>query len=576
MKKSVIKNKNLLFFLILFISIGFAYLSANLNILGSIAYRASTWDIHFEDILVDEELSFDDAVEPTLNQDRDTISMNLNFSKPGDRLVFYVDVVNNGSFDAKLDSINITNNLSSENNKLLDLSVKYLDGITVQENDILLAHNRKVLMISAEYSTNIDVSDLPSSVVNFTAEVNLNYVHLKDYNPIISTFKSPSYFKSLIKYLVTNDSSYLENMDSDSIAREHVTEVTYFKRASELKSGLTDTNNIATEDSANPIYLWFDDDIDTLYWYCESEIISLPSNSNYMFDSFRNLKDLNTLSSFDASDITSASGMFMCCKNIKSLFGLKTWNTSSIENLGDTFDECDNLVDLTGLNYWDVSNCTEFIETFADLINLKDLTALSNWRFGVVDSMHCMFFECYELESLDGLENWNVENVDWMESMFSNCYRLNDISALANWQFTNVESIYSMFESCSSLSNISHLMNWDVSNIDSIANLFYNCTSLSSIDALQNWNVSNVTSMYGTFYNCTSLSSVSALQNWNVSNVTSFGSSIKEGMFENCTGITDATILNGWTINQNATMTNMFLGSGITASTKPTWYTGNI
>ena len=61
-----------------------------------------------------EELSFDDAVEPTLNQDRDTISMTLSFNQPGDRLVFYVDVVNNGSFDAKLDSINITNNLSSE------------------------------------------------------------------------------------------------------------------------------------------------------------------------------------------------------------------------------------------------------------------------------------------------------------------------------------------------------------------------------------------------------------------------------------------------------------------------------
>ena len=41
-----------LFFLLLFISIGYAYLSASLSINGNTTIAANTWDIHFENLSI--------------------------------------------------------------------------------------------------------------------------------------------------------------------------------------------------------------------------------------------------------------------------------------------------------------------------------------------------------------------------------------------------------------------------------------------------------------------------------------------------------------------------------------------
>ena len=55
MKRHITKNRYVLFILVFFISLGFAYLSANLNILGGALLKSSSWDIHFEEIEVIEE-----------------------------------------------------------------------------------------------------------------------------------------------------------------------------------------------------------------------------------------------------------------------------------------------------------------------------------------------------------------------------------------------------------------------------------------------------------------------------------------------------------------------------------------
>ena len=47
-------------------------------------------------------------------------------------------------------------------------------------------------------------------------------------------------------------------------------------------------------------------------------------------------------------------------------------------------------------------------------------------------------------------------------------------------------------------------------------------------------------------------------------------------MFKNLLDVEDATCLNGWSINQNLRFEDMFINTGLTSSTKPTWYTGNI
>ena len=50
------KNKKfIILILILFISIGFAYLSASLNITGLATIKRSVWDVHFENIVNENE-----------------------------------------------------------------------------------------------------------------------------------------------------------------------------------------------------------------------------------------------------------------------------------------------------------------------------------------------------------------------------------------------------------------------------------------------------------------------------------------------------------------------------------------
>ncbi|MBR6948787.1 MAG: BspA family leucine-rich repeat surface protein [Bacilli bacterium] len=346
--------------------------------------------------------------------------------------------------------------------------------------------------------------------------------------------------------------------------------------------------------------------------------------------------NLNVFLNWKLNSLTSLDSTFSGNDELVDITGIRNWDVSKVTNFISTFDGNSKLETLNGLQDWDVSKGENFLTTFECNDKLKDITALANWHFNedeIIESMQCMFFQCYELESLNGLQNWNVENVDWMESMFADCYLLTDISALADWEFTNVTGIGSMFDDCHSLTDISPLLNWDTSNIEyfwgifesctslqsahgvenwtftnsdenSINGLFTNCTSLTDISALanwdttpvrnisylfegctsltdisplQNWNVSNVTKMIKTFYECTSLSNINALQNWNVSSVTNFGSSTwYGGTFQNCTSLIDARILNGWAINSNADMTYMFYQSGVTESTKPTWYTGNL
>ena len=62
MKRS--KNKKITILLLLCLSIGFAYLSANVAINGLLGYGASRWDVHFENIKLVHTL--EDSEQPTI------------------------------------------------------------------------------------------------------------------------------------------------------------------------------------------------------------------------------------------------------------------------------------------------------------------------------------------------------------------------------------------------------------------------------------------------------------------------------------------------------------------------------
>lgn len=98
-------NKIIIILLILLISIGFAFLSSNLSIIGNTLVSKQTWDIHFESpTKVGGNV---DATSLELTNST-TVDFSADLLKPKDSYEFSVDVVNNGSIDAMISSITAT------------------------------------------------------------------------------------------------------------------------------------------------------------------------------------------------------------------------------------------------------------------------------------------------------------------------------------------------------------------------------------------------------------------------------------------------------------------------------------
>ena len=103
MKKLITKNRYVLFILVFFISLGFAYLSANLNILGGALLKSSSWDIHFEDIEVVDALDGNPTptiygnIFATATWKRFTLNVGFNYCVGNDVYNYQRSILNSGS-----------------------------------------------------------------------------------------------------------------------------------------------------------------------------------------------------------------------------------------------------------------------------------------------------------------------------------------------------------------------------------------------------------------------------------------------------------------------------------------------
>ena len=117
-------KKTIYIALILFLSIGFcigyAALNTTLTINGTSTIEKNTWDVHFENLKV-KEGSIEAIVEPTLSSGTIISNFQLSLNKPGDFYEFTIDVVNNGTLDAMISSIEKTPDLTeNQKNNLLN------------------------------------------------------------------------------------------------------------------------------------------------------------------------------------------------------------------------------------------------------------------------------------------------------------------------------------------------------------------------------------------------------------------------------------------------------------------------
>ena len=167
------KNKKIIIvILILFISIGFAYLSASLNITGLATIKRSVWDVHFENIVNENEDVLNIDTPAVISNNKLRVDFEVSLDQPGQEYSFYVDVLNNSTFDVALSNLSITGLDSSLENYIIP-TVTYSDGITPLPNDILKENSLETLRVSVKYNDDLDANNLPTIDSDFQLSVQL-------------------------------------------------------------------------------------------------------------------------------------------------------------------------------------------------------------------------------------------------------------------------------------------------------------------------------------------------------------------------------------------------------------------
>ena len=168
------------------LSIGFAALQTKLEINGTAEVTGGqTWDVKF----VDSSLKVDkvgsaQSTDPTVSAT--TIKdYKVTLAKPGDKVSYYFQVTNAGSFDAKLDSITIGTPTCSTAAFCSNLKYTFAyttasggaAGTAPAAGDTLAVNETKWLVLSVEYLASADSSTLPSTTVTVSGlSATMNYV----------------------------------------------------------------------------------------------------------------------------------------------------------------------------------------------------------------------------------------------------------------------------------------------------------------------------------------------------------------------------------------------------------------
>ena len=141
------------------LTIGYAALSSTLNINGKSSISKNTWDVYFDNVVV-KGGSVEEVKIPTIT-DKTTVDFEVALNLPGDFYEFTVDVVNNGSIDAMIESIEKTPILTEAQAKYLSYTINYENGEQIATKQLVKKKESVRLKVKVELRTDIAPSDLP-------------------------------------------------------------------------------------------------------------------------------------------------------------------------------------------------------------------------------------------------------------------------------------------------------------------------------------------------------------------------------------------------------------------------------
>lgn len=163
-----------LFVTILFMAVGFSVLETSLLINGTSAVKSSTWNVHFSNLnLGDKVGEASEITAPALSSTNLTSISDYSVSlrKIDDSISYTFDVVNDGNYNAKISSINISTptcsgtGINASNDatnvcKYLTYILEYNDGTLVKKNDTLETGQTKKMKLTLHYGSNEITSSL--------------------------------------------------------------------------------------------------------------------------------------------------------------------------------------------------------------------------------------------------------------------------------------------------------------------------------------------------------------------------------------------------------------------------------
>ena len=181
--KSMKKQKNaqiiilsLLLAVVIFTTVGFAAYTQNLNIGGTVAVEKSKWSIHFDQDSYQLGAGSQDVKADMVSDT--SINFTSTLSKPGDYCTFSIQAVNDGTFNAVLNQLEMSP-LSVEQSKYLTYTVSYGGtNFTNTNNALDIALNKGVssnVVVRVEYVAPTDPAELPSSDVTVNLSLKLVY-----------------------------------------------------------------------------------------------------------------------------------------------------------------------------------------------------------------------------------------------------------------------------------------------------------------------------------------------------------------------------------------------------------------
>lgn len=185
-KKDILLILLLLFmiFILSIVTVTYTFNSKIIDIVGFTGvYRETSWKVDFDNISLDREGSI--YVEDISASNTSIKDFDITFIRPGDAFTIRLDVVNNGTLDAKLETFKISNIVCTYNNgtsaddycdKHISYSIKYKDGSSIKKDDVLEAGETKTVVFKMSYAENAPV--LYDEVISID-DMNMSFVYVQ-------------------------------------------------------------------------------------------------------------------------------------------------------------------------------------------------------------------------------------------------------------------------------------------------------------------------------------------------------------------------------------------------------------